>query len=113
MYLFHTFIYSEVGGPAETQPPQPGCSCRGRAPSCLGQEASAWLQADGLLMLLQALEFGQMEMDGRILSGINNLSPATAQGALLGRSPPPSGGASRSFLNRSLLPALWLWGLSP
>lgn len=50
-------------------------SCRGRAPSCLGQEAPAWLQADGPLMLLQTLEFGWMEMDGWILSGINNPHP--------------------------------------
>lgn len=104
LYLFHTFIYSEVGGPAETQPPQPGCSCRGRAPSCLGQEASAWLQADGLLMLLQALEFGQMEMDGRILSGINNLHPPQRRVPSSGTPlhllvvPPEASSTARSFL---------------
>ena len=75
MYLFRTFIYSEVGRPAEIQPPRPCFFCRPRAPSCLGQEAPAWLQADGPLVLLQALEFGRVDVEGRILSGINNPHP--------------------------------------
>lgn len=45
------------------------------SPSCLGQEAAVRLQADGALMLLQALEFGWVEMDRRVSSGINNPHP--------------------------------------